>query len=112
LLILLVQNDHICIYRIKQDNSNNYAHDSHSSSNSCCPFLFDDDETNGVGGCGSVVVVVIVDDDKLSEVIVSSDLVNGSTSGFDETISVSSKSRSQLSPDTRIIIQFLSLFSF
>jgi len=81
---------------------NNYAHASHSSSNSFSTFL-SDDESN----CGTVV---IVDDDKLSEVIVSSDLVNGSTLAFDETRSVSSNSRSQLSPETpetRIRIQFI-----
>lgn len=49
-----------------------YDHDSHSSSNSLAGFCFFDDDT-------VVSVVVIVDDDKLSEGIVSSDFVNGSS---------------------------------
>jgi len=72
------------------------------------PFFFFgiDDEGNGASD-----VVVIVDADKLSEVIVSSDLVNGSTSGFDVTTSVSSNSRSQLSPET-VSLSVRVLFGF
>ena len=56
----------------------------------------------------SGIDAVVVDVVKLSDVIVCSDLVNGFSSGFngivDEIRSLSSNSRSQLSPETTAII--------
>jgi hypothetical protein len=57
-----------------------------------------DDETMGV----------VVEVDKLSEVIVSSERVNGSGLGFDVTTSFSSNSRSQLSPVSLSVRSLLS----
>ena len=89
------------IYTIKQNSRTSYDQDSQSSSSSFSAFLSDSKDGDDV----AVAVAVTVDNDKFSEVIVSLDgFDNKSVSGFaridDDSKSVSSNSRSQLSPET------------